>query len=57
MRMYQTAIQIYENIKVIMVLCIDEAGILAEMGIFLSYRLYSLSYTLSHMHSGREGAV
>jgi hypothetical protein len=56
-RMYQTAIQIYENIKVIMVLCIDEAGILAEMGIFLSYRLYSLSYTLSHMHSGREGAV
>ena len=57
MRMYQTAIQIYENIKVIMVLCIDEAGILVELGIFLSYRLYSLSYTLSHMHSGREGAV
>lgn len=57
MRMYQTVIQIYATMKAAMVLCIDRTGMLAEMGIFLSYRLYSMFYTLSHMHSGREGAV
>lgn len=43
--------------KVIMILCIDEAGILAEVKIILSYSLYSLSCTLSYMHFGDAGDV
>lgn len=51
------SIQIYATMKATLVLCVDRTGILAEMGIFLSYRLYSLSYTLLYMHFGRKGAV
>ena len=57
MRTYQNIIEIFANMKVIMVLCIDEAGILAEVRIILSYRLYSLSYTLSYTHFGDTGNV
>ena len=57
MRTYQNIIENFANMKVIMVLCIDEAGILAEVRIILSYRLYSLSYTLSYTHFGDAGNV
>ena len=57
MRTYQNIIEICANMKVIMVLCIDEAGILAEVRIILSYRLYSLSYALSYTHFGDTGNV